>query len=155
MRLAWWCTSTKKGASTWPLWLQCMEMGRITTGKLCREILDYLNQKMCGRTWATGPLCPFKDTLDSLSTRRRSCDVTRGNNMSTKGKFAVITGLWRRRKNNGNEVYYYGKPKLTEPLVINPGDEIYIFSTSARNASGGDPAMYCKVKRKTETTDAE
>jgi hypothetical protein len=67
--------------------------------------------------------------------------------MSTKGKFNVITGLWRRRKNNGSEEYYYGKPKLDAPLTLNPGDEIYVFSTSARNAKSGDPQMYLKVKR--------
>ena len=59
--------------------------------------------------------------------------------MSTKGKFNVITGLWRRRKNNGTEEYFYGKPKLSEPLTLNPGDEVYVFSTSARNAKNGDP----------------
>jgi len=59
----------------------------------------------------------------------------------------VITGLWRRRKNNGSEEYFYGKPKLTEDLVIRPGDEIYVFRTSARNARNGDPQMYLKVKR--------
>ena len=67
--------------------------------------------------------------------------------MSTKGKFNVITGLWRRRKNNGSEEYFYGKPKLDKPLTLNPGDEIYVFSTSARNAKNGDPQMYLKVKR--------
>jgi hypothetical protein len=67
--------------------------------------------------------------------------------MSTKGKFNVITGLWRRRKSNGNEEYYYGKPKISEPLVIEPGDEVYVFATSARNAKSGDPQMYLKVKK--------
>jgi hypothetical protein len=67
--------------------------------------------------------------------------------MSTKGKFNVITGLWKRRKNNGSEEYFYGKPKLDKPLTLNPGDEIYVFSTSARNAKNGDPQMYLKVKR--------
>ena len=67
--------------------------------------------------------------------------------MSTKGKFNVITGLWKRRKNNGSEEYFYGKPKLGKPLTLNPGDEIYVFSTSARNAKNGDPQMYLKVKR--------
>ena len=67
--------------------------------------------------------------------------------MSTKGKFNVITGLWKRRKNNGSEEYFYGKPKLDKPLTLNPGDEIYVFRTSARNAKNGDPQMYLKVKR--------
>ena len=70
-----------------------------------------------------------------------------------KGKFNVITGLWRRRKNNGNEEYYYGKPKISEPLIIQPGDEIYVFRTSARNASNGDPQMYLKVKRAGQEAD--
>ena len=73
--------------------------------------------------------------------------------MSTKGKFNVITGLWRRRKNNGTEEYFYGKPKLSEPLTLNPGDEVYVFSTSARNAKKGDPQMYLKVKRADQSTD--
>jgi hypothetical protein len=67
--------------------------------------------------------------------------------MSTKGKFNVITGLWKRRKNNGSEEYFYGKPKLDAPLTLNPGDEVYVFRTSARNAKNGDPQMYLKVKR--------
>ena len=73
--------------------------------------------------------------------------------MSTKGKVNVITGLWRRRKNNGTEEYFYGKPKLSEPLTLNPGDEVYVFSTSARNAKNGDPQMYLKVKRANQSTD--
>ena len=73
--------------------------------------------------------------------------------MSTKGKFNVITGLWRRRKNNGSEEYYYGKPKLSEPLVIQPGDEVYVFKTSARSAGKGDHSMYLKVKRANQSTD--
>jgi len=75
--------------------------------------------------------------------------------MSTKGKFNVITGLWRRRKNNGSEEYFYGKPKLDAPLTLNPGDEIYVFKTSARNAKGGDPQMYLKVKRADQTVPEE
>ena len=73
--------------------------------------------------------------------------------MITNGKFNVITGLWRRRKNNGTEEYFYGKPKLSEPLTLNPGDEVYVFSTSARNAKNGDPQMYLKVKRANQSTD--
>ena len=73
--------------------------------------------------------------------------------MSTKGKFNVITGLLRRRKNNGSEEYFYGKPKLSEPLTLNPGDEVYVFRTSARNAKNGDPQMYLKVKRANQSTD--
>tara|TARA_B110000211_G_scaffold182667_1_gene206875 strand:+ start:208 stop:435 length:228 start_codon:yes stop_codon:yes gene_type:complete len=75
--------------------------------------------------------------------------------MSTKGKFNVITGLWKRRKNNGSEEYFYGKPKLDKPLTLNPGDEIYVFSTSARNAKNGDPQMYLKVKRANQTVAEE
>jgi len=68
--------------------------------------------------------------------------------MSKRGKFEVITGLWRRTKSgNRGEEYFYGKPKLSEPLVINPGDEVYIFATSARNARNGDPQRYLKIKR--------
>jgi len=74
-------------------------------------------------------------------------EVTRGDYIAKNGKFNVITGLWRRRKNNGSEEYFYGKPKLSEELVIRPGDEIYVFRTSARNARNGDPQMYLKVKR--------
>jgi hypothetical protein len=75
--------------------------------------------------------------------------------MSTKGKFNVITGLWKRRKNNGSEEYFYGKPKLDEPFTLNPGDEIYVFRTSARNAKNGDPQMYLKVKRANQTVAEE
>jgi hypothetical protein len=72
-----------------------------------------------------------------------------------KGKFNVITGLWRRRKNNGNEEYFYGKPKISEPLIIEPGDEIYVFRTSAKNAKNGDPQMYLKIKRASEVDQQE
>lgn len=75
--------------------------------------------------------------------------------MSTKGKFNVITGLWKRRKNNGSEEYFYGKPKLDKPLTLNPGDEVYVFRTSARNAKNGDPQMYLKVKRANQTVAEE
>jgi hypothetical protein len=75
--------------------------------------------------------------------------------MSTKGKFNVITGLWKRRKNNGSEEYFYGKPKLDKPLTLNPGDEVYVFRTSARNAKNGDPQMYLKVKRADQTVAEE
>ena len=75
--------------------------------------------------------------------------------MSTKGKFNVITGLWRRRKNNGSEEYFYGKPKLDAPLTLNPGDEVYVFRTSARNAKNGDPQMYLKVKRADQNVTEE
>ena len=75
--------------------------------------------------------------------------------MSTKGKFNVITGLWKRRKNNGSEEYFYGKPKLDAPLTLNPGDEIYVFNTSARNAKSGDPQMYLKVKRADQNVDEQ
>lgn len=68
--------------------------------------------------------------------------------MSKKGQFEVITGLWRRTKSgNRGEEYYYGKPKLSKALTINNGDEIYVFRTSARNARGGDPQMFLKIKR--------
>ena len=69
--------------------------------------------------------------------------------------FKVITGLWRRRRANGSEEYFYGKPKLDEALIINPGDEVYVFRTSARNARNSDPQMYLKVKRANsgESTD--
>lgn len=68
--------------------------------------------------------------------------------MSKRGKFEVITGLWRRTKGqNRGEEYFYGKPKLSEPLVIYPGDEVYVFNTSARNARNGDPQRYLKIKR--------
>lgn len=88
--------------------------------------------------------------MDSSGTLQRATGtkVTRGNNMSKRGKFEVITGLWRRTKSgNRGEEYFYGKPKLSEPLVINPGDEVYIFATSARNARNGDPQRYLKIKR--------
>ena len=75
--------------------------------------------------------------------------------MSTKGKFNVITGLWKRRKNNGSEEDFYGKPKLDKPLTLNPGDEVYVFRTSARNAKNGDPQMYLKVKRADQTVAEE
>jgi hypothetical protein len=45
------------------------------------------------------------------------------------------------------EEYWYGKPKLNAALSINPGDEVYVFRTSARNARNGDPQMYLKIKR--------
>jgi hypothetical protein len=68
--------------------------------------------------------------------------------MSKKGQFEVITGLWRRTKSgNRGEEYWYGKPKLNAALSINPGDEVYVFRTSARNARNGDPQMYLKIKR--------
>ena len=47
--------------------------------------------------------------------------------------FEVITGFWKRRSASrstaGNrEEYFYGKPKIEEPIVINPGDEpLYVF----------------------------
>ena len=75
--------------------------------------------------------------------------------MSTKGKFNVITGLWKRRKNNGSEEYFCGKPKLDAPLTLNPGDEVYVFRTSARNAKNGDPQMYLKVKRADQNVTEE
>ena len=45
--------------------------------------------------------------------------------------FEVITGFWKRRSASrstaGNrEEYFYGKPKIEEPIVINPGDEPFI-----------------------------
>lgn len=67
--------------------------------------------------------------------------------------FEVITGFWKRRSANrsntgGNrEEYFYGKPKIEEPITINPGDELYMFSTTANNAGRGAPQMFLKVKR--------
>lgn len=74
--------------------------------------------------------------------------------MSKSGQFEVVTGLWRRTKSgNRGEEYWYGKPKLTQALVINPGDEVYVFRTSARNARNGDPQMYLKIKRANGTEE--
>ena len=71
--------------------------------------------------------------------------------------FEVITGFWKRRSanrsNNGNrEEYFYGKPKIEESIVINPGDELYMFSTTANNAGRGAPQMFLKVKRASAET---
>ncbi len=74
--------------------------------------------------------------------------------------FEVITGFWKRRSasrnNNGNrEEYFYGKPKIEESIVINPGDELYMFSTTANNAGRGAPQMFLKVKRKTSAENED
>ena len=66
--------------------------------------------------------------------------------------FEVITGFWKRRSasrssGSNREEYFYGKPKIEEPIVINPGDELYMFSTTASNAGRGAPQMFLKVKR--------
>lgn len=69
-----------------------------------------------------------------------------------KGNFTVITGLWKRQKDkSGNEHYYYGKVKATEQIIINPGDELYVFRTSERNAKAGNPSMYLKKKSPVDT----
>ncbi len=79
--------------------------------------------------------------------------------------FEVITGFWKRRSaarrrnqrygGSTQEEYWYGKPKLSEPLVINPGDELFIFQSTASNPTRGDPSLFLKVKRKgtDETTE--
>jgi hypothetical protein len=79
---------------------------------------------------------------------------------NNKRSFQVITGMWRRKKQSkagGTEHYLYAKPRLTEPLVIYPGDELYMFDTSAKNAGPGDPCKYLKVKRaaREEASDDE
>jgi len=72
--------------------------------------------------------------------------------------FEVLTGFWKRRSTNrksnghGREEYYYGKPKIEEPIVINPGDELFIFQTTANNPGRGEPSMFLKIKRATTET---
>jgi hypothetical protein len=69
--------------------------------------------------------------------------------------FEVITGFWKRRSasrtnaGSNREEYFYGKPKLEngQSITINPGDELYMFSTTATNAGRGAPQMFLKVKR--------
>lgn len=60
------------------------------------------------------------------------------------GKFTLITGMWRRRKGTGNESYHYGKTK--QALVLPKGTEIYLFESSARNPSSGEPQKFLKAK---------
>ena len=77
--------------------------------------------------------------------------------------FEVITGFWKRRSANRNttggsrQEYFYGKPKLEngESITINPGDELYMFPTTATNAGSGAPQMFLKVKRKASTETGE
>ena len=66
--------------------------------------------------------------------------------------FEVLTGFWKRRsanRNNGNrqEEYFYGKPKIEESITINPGDELFMFPTTANNPGRGEPQMFLKIKR--------
>lgn len=74
--------------------------------------------------------------------------------------FEVITGFWKRRSANrsnsgSREEYFYGKPKIEESITINPGDELYMFSTTANNAGRGAPQMFLKVKRASTETGEE
>ena len=74
--------------------------------------------------------------------------------------FEVLTGFWKRRsanRNNGNrqEEYFYGKPKIDEPITINPGDELFMFPTTATNPGRGEPQMFLKIKRAANDSGAE
>ena len=74
--------------------------------------------------------------------------------------FEVITGFWKRRSsnrsNNGSrEEYFYGKPKIDESITINPGDELFMFPTTANNPGRGEPQMFLKIKRAANDSGAE
>ena len=78
-------------------------------------------------------------------------------NMSS---FEVITGFWKRRsattnKGGQREEYLYGKPNITEPITLYPGDELYMFNTTANNAARSAPSMFLKVKRASTETGEE
>jgi len=74
--------------------------------------------------------------------------------------FEVLTGFWKRRsanRNNGNrqEEYFYGKPKIEESITINPGDELFMFPTTANHPGRGEPQMFLKIKRAANNSGAE
>lgn len=80
--------------------------------------------------------------------------------------FEVLTGFWKRRMRSGanggtgSDEFYYGKPRIKESIVINPGDELFIFKTTAKNPRTGEPSLFLKIKRRSdepgvETTEAQ
>jgi len=63
------------------------------------------------------------------------------------GPWETVTGLWERTKNGDkNEKYLYGKPR--EGVVINKGDEIFIFNSAQKGGpKPGQPVRFMKIKR--------
>ena len=79
----------------------------------------------------------------------------------TRGKWQEVTGLWERtsrtmRDARGSpEKHLYGKIRLEERVVLEPGDEIFVFPSRERTRSKGAAAYYLKVKRPLEEDSNE
>ena len=82
----------------------------------------------------------------------RNFDPLGGEGMAKKkSDFDLLTGFWQRRGANGQ--YLYGKPKISEPITIYPGDELLVFDSAAANVKPGDPCKFLKIKRAKAQSD--